>query len=584
MVLQTSTGRGSCTASQVLLELILNEKAPRAIVMRDLDGLAALGSLIAQKVFQVSSIHVVVVGDDGFNQLVTPSSSNPLLFGVVTDEGTILTGNNKSDCVKEIQKHKPDGNTNDENFFVLNSQEQSMISKCKNDAQRMALEVVFQYAHMTNSVGEERKYVPVSKAHIDGCTYIGPGGLAFAQRLVRNGGKVAVPTTLNSMSTDRRRWDELGVPEDYAKNAIDLGNAYLELGCQHSFTCAPYLLPDPPELGEDLVWGESNAVVYANSVLGARTEKYADYLDICCAIAGFVPATGMHLVQNRHPKIILEGNDLIDELIDMDVDLDVFFPVLGHLCGSLSDGKVPLITGLNRLRQSPTDDQMKAFCAAFGTTAASPLVHVAGVTAEAKDQEKVVSWLHSCENVVKLTMDELFSTFSVLDGRRQSEEDSINLVALGNPHLSVTECQRLCEMVQGREKHPEVRVVACLSREIHKQADQLGFIHGMKSFGVELVNDTCWCMLLNEPLIPKSKDAIILTNSGKYAHYGPGLTSRRFRFGSTQDCVTAAVSGRYQPASNSLGTGLRKINRRSYSSQSAVNVARQAMKYARRFR
>jgi cis-L-3-hydroxyproline dehydratase len=110
----------------------------------------------------------------------------------------------------------------------------------------------------------------------DGCTYIGPGGLKFVKALEAAGGQVSVPTTLNAVSADRRQWRALGVPDDYAAAANAVGDAYLQLGCQPSFTCAPYLLlPDAKYVGQDWVWGESNAVVFANSVLGARTVRAA---------------------------------------------------------------------------------------------------------------------------------------------------------------------------------------------------------------------------------------------------------------------------------------------------------------------
>ena len=116
------------------------------------------------------------------------------------------------------------------------------------------------------SIHEATELIPVSSAHIDAVTYIGPGGLQFARRLVKLGGKVKVTTTMNAQTCDRRRWSTLGIDPALAKNANSVGDAYLDLGCELSFTCAPYLLPTRPKMGEDIVWGESNAVVYANSV------------------------------------------------------------------------------------------------------------------------------------------------------------------------------------------------------------------------------------------------------------------------------------------------------------------------------
>jgi len=376
--------------------------------------------------------------------------------------------------------------------------------------------------------------------------------LEFVRRLVQAGGKVKIPTTLNSQSTDRRRWEALGVPITYATNANALGDAYVQLGCQPSFTCAPYLLllqkqPNPSHyLGQDWVWGESNAVVFANSVLGARTDKVADYLDICCAITGIVPKVGAHLDANRQPTIVLDATAILEQISDEPVTaLDSLFPTLGYLCGIQSDGRVPLLIGLEPWKDRVTLDHMKAFCAAYGTTGSSPLIHVAGITAEAKNLAVVRGWMESLpKNVVVMTPAMLEKTYQSLDKDQQNTK--VDLIALGNPHLSVSECQRLVELVTQSEqghKHANVRIMACISRAIQQEAQQAGYIQPLMDFGVEFVNDTCWCMLLDPPVIPADKNATILTNSGKYAHYGPGLTQRQFRFGSMADCIRTATLG-----------------------------------------
>jgi hypothetical protein len=537
------SGRGSCTASQVLLELLLNDLAPKAILLRDPDGLVAVGALVAQEIFGVSTT-ILCVGQEGFRQLLESDATH----GAVGSEGSIMLASDLlalDQPTREMQSNLDVSTALDSVHPDFSDYEQDRLSKCATEAERVALRVVFRYARI---LMEHPAYIPVTKAHIDGCTYIGPGGLAFVQRLVETDGRVAVPTTLNSMSTDRRRWQALGVPEDYARKAITLGDAYLELGCQHSFTCAPYLLSNPPTLGEDLVWGESNAVVYANSVLGARTEKYADYLDICCAIAGMVPKTGVHIGENRIPEIVLDARALFSSQLflgDETLDLDALFPVLGHYCGSLSDGKIPIVIGLEEWVNVITLDHLKAFCAAYGTTGTPPLIHIAGITPEAKDTETISSLIEACRDCVAvLTLEGLEKTHALLD-KNQHDHSEIDLIALGNPHLSAAECERLTSYVAelGSEKRGDVRVIACISREVYDIADQRGHIRPLRDFGIEMISDTCWCMLLDPPVIPVNPSGSTLTNSGKYAHYGPGLTNRRFRFAGTRECIQAAVSG-----------------------------------------
>jgi cis-L-3-hydroxyproline dehydratase len=566
------SGRGSSTASQVLLELILNNRAPRAIVMRDLDGMVTVGALIAQQVFDHPlPLDIVHVGERGFADLMAfqeDQQANTQKLGCVMQDGSVIVAKTEDEFTSLNNQHSSaslyNSSYSHDSLWQLTDEEERLLQSAESSAQKMAYQVIFNYAHLTlpssasssdlspttnTATTPQPSYRRVTKAHIDGCTYIGPGGLAFAQRLVQAGGKVVVPTTLNAMSTDRQQWSTLLVPssakeisgtsdsvESIAnrhKNALALGEAYLDLGCQASFTCAPYLLanPAPPQQGDDICWGESNAVVFANSVLGARTEKYADYLDICCALVGLVPEMGMHIAANRQPSVLIDVGQLLDELKQRQqddstsqIDWDVFFPVLGHLCGSLSDGKVPLVVGLEDHARMVTYDHLKAFCAAFGTTGTSPLVHVAHITAEAKDKDVVQAMVEkiSPSHHVTVTLAHLESTYKTLDAAQQQGDDRVDLIALGNPHLSVSECERLVELISSTSKGggggggggndntsvtspssprkaSNVRVMACISRDLYQDADSKGYISKLKDFGMEFISDTCWCMLLNPP-------------------------------------------------------------------------------------
>ena len=359
-------------------------------------------------------------------------------------------------------------------------------------------------------------------------------------------------TTLNSVSTDLRNWKRLGIRDDESlRNSIKQADAYVALGCSSkSFTCAPYLLEKDtttdagvPQKGDQIIWGESNAVVFSNSALGARTEKYADYLDICCAIVGKVPYLGVHLDEPRIPTMILEIDDNVLEFMSQEVDL--LFPVLGHLCGSLSDGEVPLLVGLEKYADRVTLDHLKAFCAAFGTTAASPLIHISGITPEARLADIDV-WKKSATRSRSISAKDLQETFDLLDQRKSHSktnkntmsgniddgnddnpnDNKVDLVALGNPHLSLSEVDGLLRLVEDRvassenkntNKHDDVSVLACISRALYDKSPN---VKKLEDFGFIFVRDTCWCMLLEPPIIPSDPNATILTNSGKYAHYG----------------------------------------------------------------
>jgi len=562
-VLVIPGGRGSCTGSQSMLELILNKKSPRALVLRDADAILCTGAVVAEEFFPPDTRDnvpiICAVGAETFKQLVEESTETLSVRIDESDPGDVRIENGQGVAitVKNLLRLP---NTLNVDGINPNS-----------DAEALALRTIERVA----SISGARELIPISNAHIDAVTYIGPGGLKFIQRLVELGGMVQVPTTLNSQSVDRRRWRQMGVDEVHGTNANAVGDAYLELGCELSFTCAPYLLESRPKFGQQIMWGESNAVVFANSVLGARTEKYADYFDICSAIVGFVPNIGMHEARNRVPNVVIDATDLIRTVLvpsldDNDNDIESFFPAMGWLCGSLSDGGIPLIIGLESISHIVTRDALKAFCAAFGTTASSPLFHLANITPEAQEMSDIEGMLASCgDNKVVVSKQDLLHAYETLDSGK-GDGDDISLVALGNPHLSKTELHCLSTLVtsDSRGKHPGVRIMACLGRQVQTEGKE--DVEKLESFGVEFVNDTCWCMLLDPPIIPHDKKAKIMTNSGKYSHYGPGLTNRSLRFGSMRDCVEASKTGRL---ANGEGTNLPVwLQLRSFTSRALLTI------------
>ena len=203
--------------------------------------------------------------------------------------------------------------------------DKSILAGGLGEGAQLAMRIVLRMAGL---LGADR-LIDVTQAHIDGCIYTGPGGLRFAERLAALGAQVRVPTTLNAISVDRRRWRALGVDAAIGEPASRLADAYLKLGAKPSFTCAPYLLDTAPAFGEQIVWAESNAVVYANSVLGARTLKYPDYLDICIALTGRAPLAGWHLDAGRAPSVLIE----LPPIENADKSL---YPLLGYHIGGLA--------------------------------------------------------------------------------------------------------------------------------------------------------------------------------------------------------------------------------------------------------
>ena len=509
-VLAIPSGRGSCSGSGVLLELILNGHAPAAIVICEREEILTLGALVAEEVFE-QSIPVLRVEREVFARFgeyryARVAGSSLRLF----HEPPI------ADRLPETAQH----GSNEDTTIRLDAVDQAFLSGRHGKAAQVAMRLLLRMA----AIQEAEAFMDVSQVHIDGCIYTGPASLRFAQMLTEWSARVRVPTTLNAISVDKRRWRAQGVAEDLGAPASALADAYLAMGAQPSFTCAPYLLASAPRFGEQVGWAESNAVVYANSVIGARTMKYPDYLDICIALTGRAPLAGCHLDAGRRATLALE--------VEMPAGADdAFWPLLGYCCGSVCGSEIPLIRGLEMSAAGP--DELKAFGAAFATVAAAPMFHIAGITPEANEQKP--------ERQVRIGLEELRGAWEVLNTAASPE---VGLVSLGNPHFSLDECARLAALVSGRTKSADVAVVVTCGRAVHDAASQAGHVAAAEAFGVQFVTDTCWCML-GEPVIPPAVRTL-MTNSGKYAHYAPGLVGRGVRFGSMAECIEAACSGKTQ--------------------------------------
>lgn len=514
-VLAIPSGRGSCTGSSVMMELISNGHAPAALVLAEADEILTLGVLVAQTLFQ-RSLPVLCIGKEAFANLRGAG------WARVEGERLSLYARAPTDHWQAAPFNQ--GARPFSTGLKLQAQDQALLDGSHGKAAQMAMQIVLRMAELQGA----EQLLDVTQAHIDGCIYTGPASLGFAEQLLRWGAKVRVPTTLNAISVDQRRWRELGIDPALGEPASALGDAYMAMGAQMSFTCAPYLLDSAPTQGEQIVWAESNAVVFANSVLGARTLKYPDYLDICIALTGRAPRIGCHLDSQRKAQFLVQ----VPALQPLD---DSFYPLLGYHIGALAGSRIPLVYGLEQAQ--PSLDDLKAFGAAFATTSAAPLFHIAGVTPEALDPAQVL------EPGASLTSEhiELHNLLHSWRALNSAHEPQVDVVSLGNPHFSFSEFAALAQLCQGRRKHPEVVVAITCGRAVLEQARAAGLIAGLERFGVTLVTDTCWCML-GEPVIPPAARTL-MTNSGKYAHYGPGLAGRPVHFASLAECVESACSG-----------------------------------------
>jgi len=404
-------------------------------------------------------------------------------------------------------------------------------------AARLAMSVVVRMAEVLDAA----ELMDVSQAHIDGCGLLSEASLEFAEKLAAEGAKVCIPTTLNMGPLDLKNWRSFGVPEDFAAKAIRQAAAYEQMGCIPTWTCAPYQGYLTPRFGQQIAWGESNAVCYANSVLGARTNRYGDYIDICAAITGRVPCCGLHLAENRRGEILLR-------LVDIDPDSwqdESSYAALGHLIGPKVGDMIPVIEGLP---PAATGDQLKALAAAAASSGAVAMFHAVGVTPEANTAQQAFAGRRP-QQTVEITAADLLAARADLS--TAGEGDKLDEVVLGCPHFSFDEFRRLAALLAAEDVErfdPDVTFTVISSRASYALARQSNCFDVLQAFGVRITLDTC---LFHTPLLcPETK--VIMTNSGKCAYYAPGELNVQVAFGTMADCVRSAVCGRVCTGENEL--------------------------------
>lgn len=405
----------------------------------------------------------------------------------------------------------------------LTEGERAALGGAAGEATALAMRVVVSAAELMGA----RRLVEISSAHIDGCLHHGDGGVEFAETLVRGGGRVAVPTTLNVGALDLLHPEMVRADAHKTEMARRQMDAYVAMGAAPTFTCAPYQVGHEPGFGEQVAWGESNAIAFVNSVLGARTERYGDFLDACCALTGRAPLHGLHLDEPRRATVVVDATAVPRSLASR----DVFFPVLGTWLGLAVGGEVAVIEGLPA---STTRDQLKALGAAAASTGAVALFHVAGVTPEARTVEAATGGREARRLV--LSSEEIRPAMRRLSTAVDAEE--IDAVAVGSPHFSLSEFEALEQAIAGRRLG--IPFYACTARDTYRELQARGSAARLADAGVDVVVDTC---VVVTPILPAS-GGVLMTNSGKFAHYGPSNTGYEVVYGSLEDCVASAVEGR----------------------------------------
>ena len=407
----------------------------------------------------------------------------------------------------------------------LSHDEQAMLEGGAGAAIKFAMKLVVNAANIMGA----KTLLTTNYLHIDACHYYGRAHLDFARYLVKHKIKFEIPAWTNTIPVSLIDEEVRDQADPTAlSQARELADLYLQLGANPVWTCAPYQLPNPPEFGEHIIVGESNAVSFFNSTIGARTNKYGDFLDVACGLTQRVPNAGLHTDAARQATYHIDLTPVGEELRKT----EFFCHVLGNFIGQTVGPAVPVITGLP---SSIHMDSLKAIAAAAAASGGVSLFHVVGVTPEANTLETALHG-QKAQFHHKVSANELIRARDSLSSKSRG---TIDMIALGTPHFSYTEFERLVTLLEDRVIHPNVVAYVTTSRFVAQLANAKGWLDQINKSGITVLVDTCTYFT---PRVRGCKGKV-MTNSAKWAYYAPGMLQVEVIFGSLEDCVESAVAG-----------------------------------------
>lgn len=360
------------------------------------------------------------------------------------------------------------------------------------------------------------RLVRVKSAQISGVSYknIGEAGLRFLKKFQDMDAEVVVPTTLNPAGMDLLRWKEIGFEESFAKRQLIVTNTFEGMGITPTYTCTPYLVGNRPERGEHIAWAESSAIAYANSVIGALTNREGGPTSLACALTGKTPLFGLHMKNGRKPSHVINTKFNISKPIE--------YSALGYTIGKIHGLKIPFI----KAQFHPNTDELKALAASLAASGSTPMFHIEGVTPENKEFTK---YLDECEHL-EIEEKDLNETLEEL-----STDKEFNFVCIGCPHCSLSELKTIAKSLGKRRTNRNLWVFT--SRYNRKIAEDRGWVNTIERGGGKVVSDTC---MVVSPL-EKFGFSGAITNSCKAAHYLPSTCKLETKLLELKECINAAV-------------------------------------------
>ena len=412
-------------------------------------------------------------------------------------------------------------------MIKLTVEEESMLAgKCGYPVQK-SMEILVQLGEIYGA----QKMIKISSVHMPGASVVvaGEAGTKFVEKMAGQQGQFCVLTTLNPGAVNFDAWRETGYSEETYRLQRRLTTAYEAMGGIACHTCTPYFIGNCPRRGEHIAWGESSAIAFANSVLGAYTNREGGPSALAAALTGCVPEYGYHLEENRHGQLKINVRTALQGIAD--------FGALGYWAGALAGSKVPVFTGI----ANPSTDELKMLGAALASSGAVALFHVVGATPEATTCDAAFGG-RTPEQVLDFDaqlLAEAKRSLNKVDGQE------VSVVCIGCPHTSIVEIGAIALGLKDKKVASHVELWVLTALPTRALAERCGYAKVIETAGARFVIDTCPILSPMAELAKKKKYSALVTNSAKLAHYAPGQWALPTYYGSLQTCLNAAITGRF---------------------------------------
>lgn len=406
--------------------------------------------------------------------------------------------------------------------LYLTKEEEKMLAGDYGESVRLAMELLVK-------VGEVYKadsMVKIASAHTVMTTYrdIMDAGVEICEKFAELGARYSVPTTLDPAGMDLQQWQQFRIRSEYAEKQMKIVNAQEKMGAIPIWTCTPYLHGNMPKFNQNVGWSESSAVIFANSVLGAKTNRLTAVIDMAAGIVGRVPKFGLHIDDNRRGQILVKIKKNKKKMKDDD------YPAIGYIVGKISSDKIPVLTGLP---ENVSVDQLKNMGAAMATTGSVSLYHVPKVTPEARTLQEAFGGEKPNETVEldEKDLEEAKVKMCTVTGKRA------DFIAVGCPHYSIGEMEKLAKLLAGRKIKKGVNFWVYTSRYVKELANRMSYLDIIEGSGAKVLTDTC---MLVSPTNEYGFE-VLMTDSGKCAYYAPSLCETEVIYASLEKCVEEAL-------------------------------------------